>query len=249
MKLVAMQPYFFPYLGYFDLMNQADVWLVYDAAQYIRHGWVNRNRILHAATGWQYILVPLKKHAYTTPINQVEIANEINWQTRIFKQLRHYHMDAPYYDEVINWLADCFDTTENNLARLNVELFRRTCRRLSIDKPIYVFSDMNLPVKQHTSPQDLALQLCVAMGAHEYLNPPGGAGLYDAEQFAAHGIHLTIQKFVNMPYTCGRFQHEPALSIIDVMMWNSPAEIGRYLNTYHESHMLPKENYATVSPA
>ncbi|MGB4872612.1 MAG: WbqC family protein, partial [Candidatus Promineifilaceae bacterium] len=102
---------------------------------------------------------------------------------------------------------------------------------------------------QHTSPQDLALQLCVAMGAHEYLNPPGGAGLYDAEQFAAHGIHLTIQKFVNMPYTCGRFQHEPALSIIDVMMWNSPAEIGCYLNIYRESHMLPKENYATVSPA
>jgi hypothetical protein len=230
-KLAAMQPYFFPYLGHFDLINQADVWIIYDVAQYIRHGWVNRNRVLHPTSGWQYILVPMKKHSYTTPINQMEIASEIDWKTRIFRQLQHYHTDAPYYAQVIGFLEECLADSENNLARLNTRLFRKTCRRLGIDTPIYVFSEMDLAMTPVRGAEDLALGICQAVGASEYINPPGGAGLYHAERFAAHGIKLTIQSFANMTYDCGRFAHEPALSIIDVMMWNSPEQIKRYLDT------------------
>ncbi len=232
MKLAAMQPYFFPYLGHFDLINQADVWIVYDVAQYIRHGWVNRNRVLHPVSGWQYILVPLRKHPYTTPINQIEIASKMDWKTQFFRRLQHYHTDAPHYSSVIDFLEGCLSGAGDNLARLNVELFRRTCCRLGIDKPIYVFSEMGLPVEQYNSPQDLALRICRVVGASEYINPPGGAGLYSAERFAEHGIKLTIQSFTNMPYDCGRFRYEPALSIIDVMMWNSPERIKHYLDTF-----------------
>lgn len=227
-----MQPYFFPYLGQFDLINQADVWIVYDVAQYIRHGWVNRNRVLHPTSGWQYILVPMKKHPFTTPINQMEIASEIDWKTRIFRQLQHYHTDAPYYSQVTGFLEECLANPENNLARLNTRLFRKTCRWLGIDTPIYVFSEMDLAMTPVRGAEDLALSICQAVGASEYINPPGGAGLYNAERLAKHGTKLTIQSFTNMTYDCGRCHYEPALSIIDVMMWNSPEQIKHYLDTF-----------------
>lgn len=232
MKLVAMQPYFFPYLGYFDLLNMADMWIVYDAAQYIRHGWVNRNRVLHPAAGWQYIILPLKKHHFVAPINEISIASDIDWQKRIFRQLEHYHMDASHYDSVIDFLKECFSLPYTNLARINTEIFRLTAQKLGIKTPIYVFSEMNLSLGKIESPEELALQICLAVGAGEYINPPGGAGLYHSDQFAKHGITLTIQEFKNMPYECGRFKYEPALSILDVMMWNSCTGIKNYLDTF-----------------
>jgi len=82
-----MQPYFIPYLGYFDLINRTDCWVVFDTVQYIRHGWVNRNRILHSDSGWQYIMVPLKKHSRKAAIKDIEIAANIDWKNRILAQL------------------------------------------------------------------------------------------------------------------------------------------------------------------
>lgn len=232
MKLVAMQPYFFPYLGYFDLLNMADMWIVYDVAQHIRHGWVNRNRVLHPVQGWQYIILPLQKHPYTAAINEIVVATDINWQERIFRQLEHYHMDAPYYEDVIKFLKECFSIPDTNLALTNTEFFRLTSRRLGLGTPIHVFSEMNLSLGEIHSPEELALGICQAVGASEYINPPGGAALYNAERFARHGIKLNIQKFDNMPYECGRFKYEPALSILDVMMWNSREKIRAYLDTF-----------------
>lgn len=234
MKLAAMQPYFLPYLGQFDLLDQADVWIVYDAAQYIRHGWVNRNRVLHPTSGWQYITAPVKKHPLTTPINQIEISGA-DWKTDIFKQLCHYRMDAPFYKEVIGFLEESFSGDDTSLAKLNVTLFRATARRLGIQTPIYVFSEMGLSIEPARGAEALALALCRAVGASEYINPPGGVDLYSPEGFAEHGIKLTIQSFTNMTYTCGRFQFIPGLSISDVLMWNSPKEIKHYLDTFRSN--------------
>jgi hypothetical protein len=230
MRLAVMQPYFFPYLGQFDLINRADMWIVYDVAQYIRHGWVNRNRVLHPASGWQYVIVPLKKHPHTALINRLEISTDVDWQTRVFRQLQHYRTDAPYYSEVIGFLEECLTDPEHNLARLNIKTLRLVCQRLGITTPIHVFSEMDLAVETGHGPQAVALGICRAVGASEYINPPGGVGLYNAAEFAAQGIQLTIQSFMPLVYACGRYQYEPALSIIDVMMWNSVDTIKHYLD-------------------
>jgi hypothetical protein len=230
MRLAVMQPYFFPYIGQFGLLNRADMWIVYDVAQYIRHGWVNRNRVLHPVSGWQYVIVPLKKHPHTAPINQLEISTDTDWQTSMFRQLEHYRTDAPHYSNVISFLQECLAGAGHNLARLNIKTFRRVCQRLRIATPIHVFSEMDLAVEPSYGPQALALAICRAVGATEYINPPGGAELYNAAEFAAQGIQLTIQPFMPMVYTCGRYQYEPALSIIDVMMWNSVETIKRHLD-------------------
>ncbi len=232
MKLGIMQPYFFPYLGHFDLINQVDEWIVFDTAQYIRHHWVNRNRVLHPITGWQYITVPLKKHHRDISINQVEIAAETDWSKRILQQLQHYRKIAPYYSQVIGFLEECFSEALPSLAETNVLTLRKTCQRLGIATPIRVLSQMNLNLKGTIEgPGDWAREISRAVKVSEYINPAGGAALFDEQRFREYGIKLTIQSFTPMVYSCKTYQFEPDLSIIDVMMWNSPEQIKRYLDT------------------
>ncbi len=96
MRLGIMQPYFFPYIGYFDLIHQSDRWVVFDTVQFIRHGWVNRNRILHPYDGWQYIALPTRKHAQKTDIKDVLIADREQAFNKILGQLQHYKKKAPF---------------------------------------------------------------------------------------------------------------------------------------------------------
>lgn len=232
MILTVMQPYFFPYLGYFDLANVVDEWIVFDTPQYMKYGWVNRNRILRPNSGWEYIIVPLKKHHYTTPINQVEILNSADWKGLILRQLEHYKKSAPYYAQVIAFVGDCFSGSEENLAELSTNLFRKTCRCLGICTPIRVWSEMNLTLPGPVnSPGDWGMRIAQAAGASEFINRPGGAAFLDENSFLEHGIKLTIQSFTNMTYACGRYKFEPDMSIIDVMMWNSCEKIKHYLDT------------------
>lgn len=143
MKLAVMQPYFLPYLGYFDLLNMVDRWIVFDTPQYMKYGWVNRNRVLRMHSGWQYIMAPVKKHHHKISINQVEIASS-EWTELILRQLEHYKKDAPFYAEVIAFLNECFSELSNNLAEVNTFLFRKVAARLGIERRIEVLSEMNL---------------------------------------------------------------------------------------------------------
>ena len=234
MKLGIMQPYFFPYLGHFDLINLVDEWIVFDTPQYMRHHWVNRNRVLHPNAGWQYITVPLRKHPQDTPINQVQIAMENDWRNRILRQLEHYRREAPYYKQVAGFLEECFSEASPNLSETNILTLRKTCQRLGISTPFHVFSQMDLALTEDVEgPGDWALNISRVVGASEYVNPPGGAALFNESKFTADNIKLTIQAFMNMIYPCGPYQFEPGLSVLDVMMWNSPEQIKQYLDTCH----------------
>lgn len=233
MKLGIMQPYFFPYLGHFDLINLVDEWIVFDTPQYMRHHWMNRNHILHPTSGRKYIMVPLRKHHRDTPINKICIAMETDWRGRILGQLQHYKKEAPYYKEVTNFLEECFSEASSYLSEMNIETLRKTCRRLSITTPIRVLAQMNLVLEGVVEgPGDWALNISRAAGASEYINPSGGAALFDENRFREHGIKLIIQSFTNMIYPCGTYQFEPGLSIVDVMMWNHPEQIKHYLDTF-----------------
>ena len=233
MKLAVMQPYFFPYLGYFDLLNMANEWVVFDTPQYVRHVWMNRNRILRPDSGWQYIILPLKKHHRETPINQIEIPSDNAWSRLILRQLEHYKVDAPYYDEVVSFLEDCFSSPARDLASANTSFFKTTARRLGIERPIHIYSEMNLPLQGlPEGPGDWALLISQAMGASEYINRPGGGAFLDERRFRDRGIKLTIQSYTSMEYCCGRRRFEPDMSIIDVMMWNSPGKIKHYLDSW-----------------
>jgi WbqC-like protein family len=237
MKHAGMQPYFFPYIGYFDLINRVDLWIIYDVSQFTRN-WEHRNRVLHPSTGWQYIIVPLKKHDHTSAINQIEVANDIDWKTKIFKQLQHYKKEAPYYSQVIHFLEDCFSETDSNLSKLNESTIQKTCQLLEIKTPIKVFSEMRLPIEPDLSAEERVIGICQAVGADELINAPGGVALYHPDKFSEKGIKLTFQTYVNMIYPCGHYQFESGLSIIDVMMWNSCEKIKSYLDNLRSDQSL-----------
>lgn len=229
MKLGAMQPYFFPYLGYFDLIYNTDKWVVFEVSKYIRHGWINRNRILHPCEGFQYMTVPLQKHSSAAPINQLTISDNQDWKTSVRRQLYHYHTHAPFYKETMSLVEDCLAYNETLLYKLNIYALEKVCARLEIPFKYTVFSEMNLELGPIHKSGDWALQLCKAMGATTYINPPGGRSIYDPQEFLNNGIHLIIREFENMKYSAGPYQSVPGLSIIDVLMWNSPESIHGFL--------------------
>jgi hypothetical protein len=231
MVLSIMQPYFFPYLGYFDLINRCDKWIVFDTPQYIRHGWINRNRILHPRQGWEYIIVPVKKHKRDTPINQIEIAPPALWRPRILGQLMHYKKTAPFFRKTLQLVEGCLATETTSLAVLNIRILGLLSAHLGIRWQHEVFSTMQLDLDAVKAPGDWALRISVALGAEEYINSLGGAELFDRAQFAAHGIKLTIQPPFEFTYACPGYTFEPNLSVIDALMWNSPKVIKAHLDT------------------
>jgi hypothetical protein len=241
MKLAAMQPYFFPYLGYFDLLNLVDKWIVFDVPQYEKFGWYNRNRVLRVNSGWQYIVLPVKLHQSLKPINRIEISDR-DWKGLILRQLEHYKKDAPYYNEVILFLKDCFTDLGGYLSEVNTTLFRRVALYLGIEKHIQVWSEMDIPQQDPiNNPGDWGWVMAQAVGADEFINRPGGAAFIDEKGYRERGIKLIFQSFINMKYTCGKHQFEPDMSIIDVMMWNSPEQIKNYLDTFRSMSLSSRD--------
>jgi len=229
MKLGIMQPYFFPYIGYFDLIFQTDQWIIFDTVQYIRHGWVNRNRILHPQEGWQYIIVPTQKHDQKITIKDVRIANGEQWKNKLIAQLQHYKKKAPFFTNVIEVIYDCLKYTDGSLNKLNATCLEKICSYIGIRFNYSFFSEMNLDIGSVEKPGDWALRIAEAYKADEYINPPGGADLFNIADFERAGIKLTIQKPISYEYYTDGYEFQPNLSIIDVMMWNSPSDIQDYL--------------------
>lgn len=233
MKLGLMQPYFFPYLGYIDLIYQTDLWIIFDKVQYIKGGWINRNRILHPGDEWWYITVPVKQHSYNIPICDVVIArNNRQWQTRILRQLEHYKKYAPYFQETTALVKKGIYSEDTSIARLNVNCLGIMCEYLEIDFHYQYFSEMQLNLGPIEGPGDWALRISEALGATEYVNPPGGVDLFDLDKFHSSGIKLTIRHLPPLEYQCSHYKFIPNLSIIDVLMWNAPEKVREHLEKH-----------------
>lgn len=233
MKLGIMQPYFMPYLGYISLIKHTDMFILFDTVQFIRHGWIERNRILKPNDGWQYIQVPLVKFSQSTKIKDVKINNEIDWRNRILAQLQHYRKKAPYYNEVIDLLNDIFQNQYDDIVSLNYVSLKKVCEYLNISTPIHIFSDMNLEIEPALAPDEWALNICKAIpDATEYWNPPGGMDFFDRSKYDVANIKLFFQQMNLEPYNQRREVCELGLSIIDVMMFNSKEEINVMLDNF-----------------
>ena len=229
MRVGIMQPYFLPYPGYFSLIAQCDKWVVFDIPQYIRHGWVNRNRVLHPTKDWQYIGVPLVKHKRGTAIRDIRISNNSDWAEKILLQLEHYRKKAPYYNSTLEFLAACFENKSESQVELNIELMQKVCASLDIEFDYLVASRMDVDLDKIQGPGDWALVISEMLGASEYINPPGGEHLFDKAAFSAAGIDLIIQQYENMSYPCPGYEYVPGLSIVDAMMWNAPEQICEHI--------------------
>lgn len=230
MTLGIMQPYFLPYLGYFALIKHVDQFILFDTPQFIRHGWIERNRVLKFNGETLYIKVPLEKFSRDTPINEVVIRNNENWKSKILAQLVPYKKNAPHYKEIVAALKDIFETQTNSIVALNYIALQKICTYLDISTPIKIWSQMDVEIEKVNAPDEWALNICKAMGANAYYNPPGGKDFFDSNKYSEAGIDLKYLELNQISYN--QFSHDfvPYLSIIDVLMFNDKDSVNTMLN-------------------
>lgn len=231
-----MQPYFFPYLGHFALIASVDKWIVFDVTQYTPKTWMNRNRILHPKQGWQYVTVPLSNASISIKTFQANLVNVFDAKQSIIGKLSHYKKKAPYFDVVNKIVERVFDSTKNSsLVNLNINSLKIVCEYLGIPFSYQIASEMLLEYPPNLGPGEWAPYICKQIGAKEYINPIAGRSLFNSEDFIDFGISLSFSKFDEFKYSTTPYEYHESLSILDVMMWNSPESI---LNAISLNHNL-----------
>lgn len=234
MRMGMMQPYFFPYLGYFGLIDATDHWIVFDTPQYIRRGWVNRNRVLSTGSaGWKYARIPVASCGSFTPIREIRIATRQEWQRELFDSLDAYRLrKAPHYQQTISFLQNTLSLRTENLSELLVHCLNCCCQRLDLPFHHRSFSQMKLDLPAISHAGDWALRTSEALNADEYINPPGGRNIFKSAEFEQANIRLTFLQ-PNLPaYEQGCDTFQPNLSIIDAFMWNSADRVREMISKY-----------------
>jgi hypothetical protein len=225
MRLAIMQPYFFPYLGYFELLDNVDCWLVFDNAQYVRRGWINRNRIMHPREGWKYLTVPVSRAPQKTEIRHMRLVEGLDWKQHVLKEVAHYKASAPNYRALVEIISDIDCADGGSLSQLNLDLVTKVCEVLGIEVQIALASALQQAEPKDLSAQQRILHYCKILNAETYLNLPGGRDLYEARAFETQGIKLRFLK--ERKY---KLNHQPEsvpanLSVIDAMMWADAGDI------------------------
>jgi hypothetical protein len=247
-KLAIMQPYFFPYLGHFALIAQCEKWMVFDITQYTPKSWMSRNRVLHPSQGWNYISVPLANSSISIKTAQARILNFADLAQSILGKLSHYRKNAPFYTSVIRLVEEVFSVPTDSLVALNVRALDCVCRHLGVRFDYALASDLDLALPEIDHPGGWAPAISRLVGATEYLNPIGGRSLFRQSEFDSAGVALKFLDFRNFVYATSPYRFEQGLSILDVMMWNTPAVIRQAITT-HSSIIDARERLETHLPA
>lgn len=228
--IAMMQPYLFPYLGYFQLIAAADVFVLGDDLQYIRSGWVNRNRILHNGQA-KLITFPLKRDRFDMPINQRHLADNFEEEAeRLINVIRQGYQKAPYFNQVMPLLERLIRFPLKNLAMYIEHSIREMCAYLHIDTPILRGSDLQIGTPANK--QDRVVRIVQSFACGRFLNPIGGMELYDPEYFAQHNLTLRFFKIDPISYRQYRDPFVANLSIIDVLMFNCVEQVQTLLSCY-----------------
>ena len=236
MKLSIMPPYFFPYIGYFQLMKFVDRWIVFDDIKFANKSWINRNRILHPnpEKKWQYINIPVKRRKQFDKIRDVSVNNETDWRKAILGKLTHYKNIAPYYDDTINHVEECLAVEGDRLGEILVRCLELNAKKLGISTRIDVQSETIPTLDKVNHSGQWALRISEFLGADEYVNPYGGADIFNESEFSDSKIKLSFIKPKLTAYPQRNLNHVTGLSILDIMMWNDISTINTMLTKDYE---------------
>jgi len=225
--LGVMQPYLFPYLGYYQLVQHCDVFVFYDTVNFIKGGYINRNNIL----------VSGDKQLFTLPIQQASANKSIAslqytpQYTKVIKTIEQAYSKAPYVDIVMPIIKQVLASPERNVAKLSAESIKAVMNYLSIEKIFYFASELDFD--KNANAADKLYAIAKLLGANNYCNAYGGKSLYTKEAFYKQGINLTFCQKKPVAYSQSLSTFIDNLSMIDVLMWNSPAQARALLHAYH----------------
>lgn len=225
-----MQPYFMPYIGYFQLISSVDEFIIYDNIQYTKKGWINRNRISVNGKD-QFITIPIKKDSDYLDVSERMISD--NWgkeKYKILNIIKSFYGKAPNFKEAYGVIEDCLNIEEENLFNFIYETILIINNFLDIKTKIIISSDID--IDHNLRSKNKVIEICKNRNAEIYVNSIGGISLYDKEEFKDNGIILNFIKSNPIKYQQSNSEFIPWLSIVDVMMFNSKEKIKEYLKEY-----------------
>ena len=231
MKLGIMQPYFFPYLGYWQLINAVDKFVIYDDVNYIKGGWINRNRILLNGSA-HYINMYMNGASSNKKINEIDLEKNIHMLNKNIKMLEAAYKDAPFFGKVFPLIKKVlYNFDVNNIAEYIENIIREILIYLDISTEVIMSS--NIKKNNCLKAQDKVIEICKILNADEYVNAIGGQSLYSKKAFSEEGIELKFIKENDIVYKQYDNEFVRDLSIIDVLMFNSKEDVKKLLQEYN----------------
>ena len=229
MKTAIMQPYFFPYIGYWQLINSVDQFLVYDDVNYIKNGWINRNNIL--LNGQKHLItVPLEAASPFLHINQIKILKDKVKKEKLIKTVEHSYKKAPYYEEIFKIFYETIYHPSENISEANFFAIKEISKYLNINTKFILSS--KIEKDEILRGQDKVISICKQLNTDTYINAIGGLSLYSKEAFKNAGIELFFIKTEEIKYNQFKNEYVPYLSIIDILMFNDKETIKNFLEAY-----------------
>lgn len=226
MQIAIMQPYFLPYIGYFQLMATVDKFVVLDDACFKKKGWINRNRILLNGKPHTFT-IPLRGASQNLRICDLELAQESLWREKLLKTIQQAYCKAPCFTEVFELIVKIVNFPSRNLDAFLLNSLYEVTNLLKLDVKIIkssrIYGNANLKAEERI------LNICKREGATEYVNAIGGANLYDKATFAKEGIHLSFIESRPNEYKQYNAPHVSSLSILDVLMFNNVQRVRQLL--------------------
>jgi hypothetical protein len=214
-----MQPYFCPYLGYFQLINAVDTFVIYDNIEFTKKGWINRNRILVNSKD-EYITLPLKKDSDYLHIKERFLSDSFEVERiKTLRKIKEVYRKAPHFETTYQLIQEIYFFNTNNLFAFIYNSIERLCAFLGIKTSIILSSDLD--VNHQLKSEEKVLSICKALNASTYINPIGGTSLYSADRFSTNNIKILFLQSKQFSYKQFDADFVPWLSIIDVLMFNS----------------------------
>ena len=229
MKLAIMQPYFLPYIGYFQLIQAVDKFVVYDDVNYINRGWINRNNLLVGGDK-QLFTIPLVDASQNKLINEIVIVDEDKWKQKLLKKVEQSYGKAPFFGQVYALFCELINSDLHKIVDLNVLAIRKICEYLEIQTEIVPTSAFYN--NRHLKGQDRILDICIQEKTDTYINAIGGMELYDQQLFRERHIEIFFIKSIEIPYPHITGKYIPWLSVLDVLMHIDKSEINTHLNSF-----------------
>lgn len=232
MKRVAiMQPYFLPYIGYFQLINAVDEFIIYDNIQFSKKGWFHRNRLLQNGKD-EYFTLPLKKDSDFLDVNERFLSDSWEFEKdKILRKIKENYRKAPFFEVSFPIIEEVFNFKNTNLFEFSFNSLKLLCNRLDIKTSLIISSTLDI---EHDSLRGEAkvIALCKVAGATHYVNPIGGLELYNSTNFENDNLELSFIKSKPIVYEQFNESFVPWLSILDLMMFNSIDQIKLWLNDF-----------------
>lgn len=229
MKVAIMQPYFLPYIGYWQLLNHVDKFVLYDNIKYTKKGWINRNQMLRNDSPDKFSL-PLRKDSNNLNISQRYIS-EVFEHEKFLRKMRGAYFKAKYFKKIILILEDILNYKDKNLFNFLLNSILIICNYLNIDSSKIVISS-SIKIDHSLKSKQKVITICKSLNAKTYVNPIGGVDLYKKSYFKNNKLDLKFIKPILANYKQNNQSFIPALSIIDVMMFNSKKEISYHMQQY-----------------